>query len=129
MSRWERYGTRDMAYSRWHRNLPDDYGRQLKFIDLDGIEVCDACGAILALVETAQDVGQPFKAATIMTRLARQASVEAYIVLYSKDGEAISSFRIKRAWPTPTNYFRLTPTQWHERIRRMRRCHPLEMAA
>ena len=83
MSRDERYGTRDLTFSRWHRYaLPD----RVTAIDLDMIEYCQRCRMPLCLIETARDVGQPGKSTIVMSELARAANVVAICVLYTPDG-------------------------------------------
>lgn len=132
MSRQERYGTRDQTYSRWHRALADGrHGRQLSYIDLDGIEYCDRCGSLLALIEAAWDVGQRHKATTVLAKLAVKAGIPAYCVMYEKaqDGQSIVMFRVRRVYPDPTRLYSLTPAQWEARIRAFRSCHPWEQAA
>ncbi|MBU0599041.1 hypothetical protein KKF61_08730 [Patescibacteria group bacterium] len=97
MSRKERYGTRDLTYSAWHRLLDDS----LTYIDIDDVEYCQRCRQSLALIETAQDVGQPFKATIVTRRLAQRAQVPAFLVFYRKaDMGLIDQFRIRQIYPT-----------------------------
>ena len=97
MSREERWGTRDLTYSAWHRTLPDD----ITYIDLDGVEYCQRCHKILALVETARDVGQEFKATTVLRRVAEGHKDKplGILILYSSDDDRLSAARIKRVAP------------------------------
>lgn len=84
MSRDERYGQRDLTFSRWHRYaLPD----RVTAIDLDMIEYCQRCRMPLCLIETARDVGQESKSTTVMRELAQAANVVAVCVLYTPSGE------------------------------------------
>lgn len=84
MSRDERYGTRDLTFSRWHRYALAD---RVTAIDLDMIEYCQRCRMPLCLIETARDIGQPGKSTIVMAELARAANVIAICVLYTPAGE------------------------------------------
>jgi len=97
MSRQERWGTRDLTYSRWHRTLPDD----ITYIDLDGVEYCQRCYKILALVETAQDVGQEYKATTVLRRVAEghKDMPLGILILYKKGDVGLERARVKRVAP------------------------------
>jgi len=98
MSRFERYGTRDLTYSKWHRRLEDF----VTCIDLDSCEYCQKCREPLVLIEIAQDVGQTFKATPVMRKLARQAKLPAYLVFYKKSNDdftLISQFRMRQVYP------------------------------
>jgi hypothetical protein len=98
VSREERLGFRDQAYSRWHRSLPD----QCAFLDVDWAEICHKCYTPLALFELARDTGQKFKVATTTAKLGEMAGLPAYTVLYRVDnfGE-IDQIRIRRMIPDP----------------------------
>ena len=85
MSMEERYGSRDLTYSAWHRTLDPS----LHYIDLDAIEYCAQCKEPLALLELAQDVGQGWKATTVLRKLARKARLPAYLVFWKKEGDEI----------------------------------------
>ena len=79
MARWERYGTRDLTYSSWPRSPPDHH----VMVDLDAIEYCARCHAILCLVETARDVGQRDKLTTVLTSLAKAAATVTLLVVWT----------------------------------------------
>lgn len=135
----ERYGTRDRSYSAWHRRnstrrfIGLEKAQSLAMIDLDCalyVEYDDATKEPLALIETAQDVGQRFKSATVTTRLAQLAGIPAYVLLY-KLGDKLNpadmqwrdivQFRIRRMWPKPEAAWRLvTPDQWAKALLRIR---------
>jgi len=123
MSQQERYGERDLTYSKWHRppNLPDD----ISYIDIDSCEYCDRCKEPLALVELAQDVGQPFKPTTVTVNLARKADRPAWLVLYTKSdkGDQIVSMRVKQMYPSQTIFVKAIPQQWKNRLIRLHREH------
>lgn len=105
-------------------------------IDTDAVlwvEYDDGDKEPVALMETAQDVGQSIKPATVLKRLASRCFplLPAYVVLYQVS-EAINPatanirdiqmFRIKRIWPEPeTNWNKLTPTQWANHLCALRR--------
>jgi len=107
MSRRERYGTRDLAFSRWHRAIPRD---DLTWIDIDHCAYCDDCKEPLYLMELARDVGQAFKATTVTRRLAQRLAIPALLVLYSADEqEQITGFRIQRVAPNFTEMASVEP--------------------
>ncbi len=102
MSRHERYGTRDLTFSRWHRTLSND----ATCIDLDFCEYCNHCKKPLALIETARDVGQAFKPTTILRELAKQADIPAWLILYTireDSPHGIGSCKIKSVWPNSSD--------------------------
>lgn len=53
-------------------------------IDVDYLEVCKYCKEPLFLAEVARDVGQDFKATTIIRRLAARANLPAFLI-FCKD--------------------------------------------
>jgi len=119
MSRWERYGTRDITFSGWHRTLPD----YCTAIDIDFLEYCQKCRNPLALIEIAQDVGQSHKPTRIMEELAKKADIEAYLILYKKAESGIGDCRIARIWPNRTQMHNVTVDQVALTIRRIhQRC-------
>lgn len=85
MSDDERYGTRDLTWSRWHRYA---LNRSSKMIDLDDIEYCGDCRMPLALIEVARDVGQSHKNSGVTRQLARMLNVPGLVVLYTPSGTA-----------------------------------------
>ncbi len=135
MSQQERYGSRDLTYSAWHRK--DSTGRfvgiglasTLTMIDVDCVE-CDRYNKPIALIETARDVGQPYKPATMTTELAMLSGLVAYLVLYTPsqrknpaypEYQDIDSFRVKRLWPEPEHFFTIyTPEEWTRRLVELR---------
>lgn len=127
----ETYGTRDRSYSAWHRRLSTrrfvgiDRAQLLAMIDLDAalyVEYDNGSKEPLALIETALDIGQPYKSATVTRKLARRAGVPCYCVLYSPSSQPnpadkrwrdIRQFRVRRLWPNPEKSWRvLTPQEW-----------------
>jgi len=73
----ERFGTRDLTYSGWHRTdstkryIGREKAYELSYIDIDAVEYCRICCQPLLLIELARDVGQKHKNHT----------VEAFILL------------------------------------------------
>lgn len=135
----ERYGDRDRAYSAWHRRgstrrfVGLDRAQLLAMIDLDAalyVEYDNGSKEPLALIETARDVGQAFKAATVTTRLAMRARLPCYCLLYALDSRAnpadprwrdIRSFRVRRMWPKPEARWRtLSPQEWANALLKIR---------
>lgn len=139
MSQEERYNTRDRSYSAWHRRQSTrrfvgiEKAQTLAMIDLDAyvyVEYDDATKEPLALVETAMDVGQSWKTATVTKNLARKACIPAFVLLYKVSGQPnpadatffdIESFRVKMIWPTcQTLWTTLTPQQWADALVKIR---------
>ena len=101
MSDRERYGQRDLTYSRWHRidsiqrYITHKEAWHLGMIDIDDCEYCRHCYEPLALIELAQDVGQEYKPSMVTAKLAERANVPAFQVFYSKTKAGdISEFRL-----------------------------------
>ena len=98
MSRHERYGTRDLTFSQWHRTLSDN----ATCIDLDLLEYCRRCRQPLAMLELARDVGQAFKPTTVLEQLAKKAMVPAFLIIYKLEAGSIGQCRMRRIYPEPT---------------------------
>lgn len=135
----EQHGTRDNSYSAWHRRRSTrrfvglERAQLLSMIDLDAslfVEYDDGSKEPLALIETARDVGQAHKAATVTLNLAKRAKLPCYVVLYSAAGEPnpadatakdIASFRVRRLWPKPEASWRtVSPSDWAHALVRIR---------
>jgi hypothetical protein len=118
VSRWERTGQRDLAFSQWHRHaLPDD----CTAIDIDFVEYCRRCKQPIALVESARDMSGNgyYKPAMVTHGLAVMAGIRAYTVLWKPvPGRVtpehglgfIERARVARVAPDPTEV-----TSWSER--------------
>lgn len=109
----ERYGTRDLCFSGWHRTLHES----LKCQDVDFFEYCHRCGKAVALIETAQDVGQKYKYVTPLRKLAKECSLPAFLVFYKGNGKPppesrVFSIRAKRIYPRYSEEIVLTPKQY-----------------
>jgi hypothetical protein len=137
----EVFGTRDRAYSAWHRRASTrrfvgiEKAQALAMVDVDvalWIEYDDATKEPLALIETAMDRGQDIKPATVTKRLAQRCfpTLPAYILLYRLAATAnpadlqyrdIEQFRVRRIWPQPETVWQtLTPKQWAEKLCELR---------
>ena len=81
MSRTETYGTRSWAWSVFHRCMPSP----ARMIDMDYLEFCDHCRKPLILGELAMDIGQPFKATTILRSLAGTTKIPAILIFYKEE--------------------------------------------
>lgn len=141
MTQEERFGTRDRSYSAWHRRnstrrfVGIEDAQLLAMIDLDAslyVEYDDGDKEPLALIETARDIGQTFKTETVTLRLAQMAQLPCYVVLYTLadtpnpadcDWFDIAMFRVRRLNPPQagTSWHIITPQQWCEHLRRLRR--------
>lgn len=81
MARVETYATRSWAWSVMHRCLP----KPAYMIDMDYLECCPHCKQPLIVGEIAKDVGQGFKATTILRNLARKAQLPAVLIFLRED--------------------------------------------
>ena len=135
----ERYGFRDQAYSAWHRRLSTrrfigiEKAQLLSMIDLDAclyVEYDNGTKEPLALIETARDVGQAHKSATVTATLARLAKIPAFCCLYRvaecrNPADArwpdIAEFRVRRLYPAPDPTWRkISPRDWATALLAMR---------
>ncbi len=140
MTQEERFGTRDRSYSAWHRRnstrrfVGIESAQLLAMIDLDAslyVEYDDGTREPLALVETAQDVGQPYKNAQVTTNLAKRADIPCYVLLYKLAEEQnpadtkwrdIASFRVKRLYPaSQADWQEVTPDTWAKHLLALRK--------
>lgn len=138
MSRQEKYNHRDLTYSIWHRNRPEDW---LTVIDADWVEYYNgSMKEPLAVIEEAKDVGQN-KSTIVTANLARRANLPAYRLLWTQgkslgsimcpkcDGTGrvtiydIESFRARLMWPPGGSEKILTPEQWHDFLKKLRKKH------
>lgn len=135
MTQEERYGTRDMTYSAWHRRRSThryvgiENAQLLAMIDVDCalyVEYDEDTKAPLAVIETARDVGQ-HKTATVVRNLARLASIEGWLVLYTPSESEmnpannkcpdIESFRVQALAPVRWSEMKnMTPKQWAQEL-------------
>ena len=141
MPQEEVYGTRNRSYSAWHRRestrrfIGIEKAQLLAMIDLDAalyVEYDDRTKEPLALIETAQDVGQEYKTATVTCKLARRCNplLLAYVLLYELSDKPnpadtqwqdIARFRVKRIWPRAETQWRIyTPLEWAELLVQLR---------
>ncbi len=135
----EVYDTRDRSYSAWHRRLSTgrfvgiEKAQLLAMIDLDAslyVEYDDGTKEPLALIETARDIGQNYKNATVTRKLAARANLPCFVVLYhlsdnpnpaNTNYKDIDRFRVKRLYPNMESNWRvLDPKEWAENLIRMR---------
>lgn len=145
MSLEERYGTRDGAYSAWHRPrsiarfVGIEAAQLLSLIDIDipiYVEYDESTKEPLALIETAIDVGQRTKPSTVTCNLAKRANLPAFCVLYTKDKVQLNpadaremdilQFRVRQLWSTEgpsalSEWVNLTPASWAKWILEVRR--------
>ena len=130
VSQHERTGTRDLAYSKWHRwsstarFIGEAAAKALAMIDIDDCEYCNRCGAPLGFVETAFDNGR-HKATTVTRLLAERCGLPAYLAYYTKtdDGDDISSFRVAELFPQRTFPSAMTPEEYCRKLQRLRDEH------
>jgi len=142
----EKYTARDQSYSAWHRRKSTmrfvgiEKAQLLAMIDLDAslyIEYDDGSKDPIALIEVAQDIGQPYKTATVTKKLAERAGIPCYVVLYKLSNEQniadtqwkdIESFRVKRLFPKEEYTWRvLTPFEWAGALISMRKWYTAKL--
>ena len=135
----ERFNIRDLTYSAWYRRLSTrrfvgiEKAQSLAMIDLDCalyVEYDDGSKKPVALIETAMDVGQQYKVATVVMNLAKMSGLPCYCVLYKCANfpnpanplmPDIAQFRIKRLWPRPDKEWRyLEPSDWAKALLQIR---------
>jgi len=140
MAQEEKYNSRERSYSAWHRRnstrrfIGIEHAQLLAMIDLDAslyVEYDDGTKEPIALIETARDVGQPWKTATVTQKLAQRADLPCFVVLYTlsdNDNPAdsqwkdIAQFRVKRLHPQEKSEWEVvTPLEWAQRLLRMRK--------
>lgn len=139
MTQEEKTGERDLIYSAWHRRLSTqrfigiENAQLLAMIDIDIIlyvEYEDATKEPICLIETARDIGQPIKPATVTKRLAEKAKIYAFTVLYTpsdtknpadKRWDDIEKFRVKMLYPKETTWKVFSPKEWAEKLLEMRK--------
>lgn len=111
-----------------------EHAQLLAMIDLDAslyVEYDDGSKEPLALIETARDVGQPYKNYQVTLNLAKRSNLPCFVVLYSPSNmqnpadqniSDIECFRIKRLWPNPKKEWEIiTPLEWAQRLVRLRK--------
>lgn len=139
MAQEERWGTRDRTYSAWHRCSSTkrfvgiEQAQLLAMIDLDGVywvEYEDGERWPVALVETARDIHQDRKPATVITNLAKLANIPAFVALYTaatapnpaqRECPDIAMFRYRRVWPEgQPDWVTCTPADFAQMLLRLR---------
>lgn len=145
MAQEEIFNQRDRSYSAWHRRQSTgrfvgiEKAQLLAMIDLDAslyVEYNDGAKDPLALIETARDVGQTYKTATVTLNLAQRANLPCYVVLYTLSDQPnpydrkfydIKQFRVRRLHPAPVDsrWRILQPDDWARELLELR----LESAA
>jgi len=148
MAQQELTGQRDMIYSAWHRRestrrfIGLELAQGLAMIDIDvspWVEYDDGSKAPLFLVETALDIGQEYKCATVLRNLGREAKLPVYVVLYTPSATRlpcderhfdIREFRVRRVH-RPDGYvverwdegfIRVSPLAWARHESFLRHC-------
>ncbi len=135
----ERYGARDLSYSAWHRAasiarfVGSERAQLLTMVDTDSVlwlELEPGTKEPLCIVEAAIDMGQDYKSATAIQRLAKRARVPAYVLLYQRAAERnpadprwqdVAGFRVKRLWPRAELQWRtVSPNEWAQALLQIR---------
>ena len=129
MAQFERYGTRDLSYSHWHRHL----SRRCTYMDIDGAEYCYKCKQTLLLVEEKMDTGQSVFDTFVLYRLAKRANIPAVLILYTVGDEMIcdcgqsarqvTGLRVRHLWPERSELDAVTLQEWGQEIERIHANH------
>ena len=129
MSDREKYGTRDLLYSGWHRTdrikrfIGDKTASAMKMIDIDACEYDEKTMTPLVLVELALDTGQTRKDYYVTRNLAIMAGIPALLVLYKPNAthDDIESFRVKRLTPNVDDeWMEMSPVEYAQKMVRLR---------
>lgn len=138
MAQEERFGSRNLVYSAWHRRgstgrfVGLEMAQLLSMIDVDHVlwlEVDDETKEPVAIIEEAEDRGQ-FKPCSIVINFAKRANIPAVCVLWTPADQPnpadmnepdIASFRIQRLWPkTERGWRNLAPAEYAQVLLKMR---------
>ena len=139
MPQHEKFGGREgeAAYSAFHRSaslsrwMPQGDAIKLAMINIDTcfwIECHDKSYQPIALIETAQDIGQLRKPVVALRNLACRADLPAFCVLYLladcideiTGRRKLTSFRVRSIWPNDTPFKKCDPQQYANGLRRLR---------
>ena len=105
-------------YSKWHRQYEG-----IAMIDVDGIEVCPQCYEPLAIKETCKEMGQKYKATTLVKTLSDRLRVPAFLVFYKKVGQGSLAFRIKRLHVPNADYEYMNEDEWVRELYQLQEDH------
>ena len=105
-------------YSKWHRQYEG-----IAMIDVDGIEVCPQCYEPLAIKETCKEMGQKYKATTLVKTLSDRLRVPAFLVFYKKVGQGSLAFRIKRLHVPGADFELMNEDEWVRELYQLQEDH------
>ena len=105
-------------YSKWHRQYEG-----IAMIDVDGIEVCPQCYEPLAIKETCKEMGQKYKATTLVKTLSDRLRVPSFLVFYKKVGQGSLAFRIKRLHVPNADYEYMNEDEWVRELYQLQEDH------
>ncbi|MEM4449336.1 MAG: hypothetical protein QXQ33_00730 [Nitrososphaerota archaeon] len=117
--RYEVTGKRDLAYSLWHRAIPDD---NVTMIDIDSVEYCNICFTPLSIIEHAE--GNQFSKPYMVTKIiAERLGIPAYVVLYKKKAGKIVQFNVRQVAPIENDWKRYEPEEFANFLIQIHRKH------
>jgi hypothetical protein len=122
--RHEITGKRDMCYSNFHHNIPDD---SLACFDIDGVETCAACYEPLAFIELTRYSGK-YKATAVVRWVGFLTQKPAFVVYYFPLDEragTIEKFIVHKVhpWHDPDTARTMTPDEYIAFLQDLRRGH------
>ena len=118
MARYWYSNLKQNEYSKWHRQYEG-----IAMIDVDGIEVCPQCYEPLAIKETCKEMGQKYKATTLVKTLSDRLRVPSFLVFYKKVGQGSLAFRIKRLHVPNADYEYMNEDEWVRELYQLQEDH------
>ena len=118
MARYWYSNLKQNEYSKWHRQYEG-----IAMIDVDGIEVCPQCYEPLAIKETCKEMGQKYKATTLVKTLSDRLRVPSFLVFYKKVGQGSLAFRIKRLHVSNADYEYMNEDKWVRELYQLQEDH------
>lgn len=121
---FEKTGERSLAFSRWHRTIPEP----ARFIDIDYLEFCPHCRALLIIAERANVSGGFNKCATVtkdVGLLLRKAGVPIIIltILEQTKNDEIEKFFVRRYEKEWGKYVETSPEKFELAVLRAHSRH------
>ena len=108
MARWT-YAFSNGSYNDAHRKYDG-----IAMIDVDSVECCPNCYEPLAIIETAFDKGQKYKATTLSKIIAERLNIPCFLVFYKPMDKETLTFRIKRITSSQTDFQQVNEYDWFE---------------
>ena len=118
MARYWYSNLKQNEYSKWHRQYEG-----IAMIDVDGIEVCPQCYEPLAIKETCKEMGQKYKATTLVKTLSDRLRIPAFLIFTQDIGQGSLAFRIKRLHIPNADYEYMNEDEWVRELYQLQEDH------